>query len=85
MSNLSKFAFVSKGNALSCTVISAFGIVTLVSLINQFVLGTLYNVRAEKLVYNKHPPKDAAAVARACFIAAFIYAGFFVLCFCQVD
>jgi hypothetical protein len=40
-------------------------------------------MKADKLVYGKHPPKDPSGVARACFIAAFIYGGFFCLCFCQ--
>jgi ribonuclease kappa len=75
--NLSKFKIISQTQSISCTVISSFGIVIL------FILGFLYQIRAEKLVYNKHPPKDPGLVARACFTASFIYFGFFLFCFCQ--
>ncbi|KAI8925477.1 hypothetical protein BC831DRAFT_461009 [Entophlyctis helioformis] len=77
MASNAKLIFVSQGSALQCSVISVCGIVFLLG------MGALYQARVDELVEGKNAPKDPIAVARACYVAAFIYAGFFFFCFCQ--
>ncbi|KAJ3314390.1 hypothetical protein HDV04_000352 [Boothiomyces sp. JEL0838] len=46
-------------------------------------MGGLYHNEVEKFVTGKHPPKDPMAIAKACYVAAFIYMGLFAFGLCQ--
>lgn len=61
-----KLIYVSQFTAVTYSVISACGVVFLL------VLGALYQAGAEQLIHGKDPI-DNKAVARGCFIAAFLY------------
>ncbi|KAI8816187.1 uncharacterized protein EV422DRAFT_547059 [Fimicolochytrium jonesii] len=71
---------VGPGCSMCCTVLSAIGIIFL------FLLGALFHAHAEELVEGKEGevPTDPAAVARGCYLAGFIYMGFFGFCWGQV-
>ncbi|KAJ3011365.1 hypothetical protein HKX48_006866 [Thoreauomyces humboldtii] len=70
---------VGPGLSLCCTIVSAVGIVFLL------LLGALFNAENEELVEGKAGtvPTDPAMVARGCYLAGFIYMGFFAFCWCQ--
>ncbi|KAJ2776403.1 hypothetical protein H4R18_005691 [Coemansia javaensis] len=72
-----QLAFVSPGCAVCCQVLSVFGIVFLVA------LGLLFNAEVEELTGSTEDPVHPRDVARACFLAAAIYAGFLACCSCQ--
>ncbi|KAJ3323783.1 STIP1 y and U box-containing protein 1 [Boothiomyces sp. JEL0866] len=67
MSALAKITLVSQGSALQLTLF----------------MGGLYHAEIEKFVTGKHPPKDPLAIAKACYVAAFIYMGLFAFGLCQ--
>ncbi|OZJ04264.1 hypothetical protein BZG36_02490 [Bifiguratus adelaidae] len=69
-------ALVSPTSALTCTFTSAAGVIFLL------ILGGLFNADVEGLTESKGDP-DPNVAASTCFLAAAIYAGFFVFCGCQ--
>ncbi|KAJ3148634.1 hypothetical protein HDU86_007389 [Geranomyces michiganensis] len=76
---MARMQVVGPGLSLCCTIVSGVGIVFL------FLLGALFHSDNEELVEGKkgEVPTDPAMVARGCYLAGFIYMGFFSFCWCQ--
>ncbi|CAO1618938.1 unnamed protein product [Parajaminaea phylloscopi] len=69
---------VSPGLAGCCTVLSTFGVLIL------SVIGYGFAHDWEAFMGSTKDPKDGAAVATTCYVAALIYAGFILFCGCQL-
>ena len=78
MSSYQKFLFLSQGSAIQGSIISVAGIIILMC------LGIGFHSLLDQLVNQAEPVEDPLAVAKACYAAAFIYAGVFLLCYSQV-
>jgi len=76
---MSRFLLISQTNAVFGTVISVAGIIFL------GLLGSFYNAELEQLVNGKEPIEDPTAVAKGCYVGAFLYCVIGAFCYWQVS